>query len=125
MLRSEGMKVERWNMLHPESNSKLSYVEECLNGATGPIIAASDYMKIYADQIRPYVKSHYTVLGTDGFGRSDTRQKLREFFEINANYIAVAAINSLVSDGLADSALVISAIEKYNINPDKIDPVES
>lgn len=122
-LRSEGMQVERWNMLHPNSKEKSSYVEKCLNETIGPIVAASDYMKIYADQIRPYVKSNYIVLGTDGFGRSDTRQKLREYFEVNANYIAVAAIKALALDGLVEDALVNSAIEKYNISIEKSDPV--
>ena len=124
-LRREGMEIERWNMLHPESKPKISYVEKCLNDVSGPIVAASDYMKIYADQIRPYVKPKYVVLGTDGFGRSDTRQQLRKYFEIDACYIAMAAIHALVEDGSLDKSVVNTAIKKYNIDPEKPDPVVS
>ena len=124
-LRREGMEIERWNMLHPESEPKISYVEKCLNDVSGPIVAASDYMKIYADQIRPYVKPKYVVLGTDGFGRSDTRQQLRKYFEIDACYIAMAAIHALVEDGSLDKSVVNTAIKKYNIDPEKPDPVVS
>ena len=124
-LRREGMEVERWNMLHPDSPPKISYVEKCLNDVNGPIVAASDYMKIYADQIRPYIKSRYIVLGTDGFGRSDTRQQLRKHFEINARYIAVAAIHALVADEALDKTVAHAAIAKYNIDPEKPDPVIS
>ena len=124
-LRREGMEIERWNMLHPESEPKISYVEKCLNDVSGPIVAASDYMKIYADQIRPYVKPKYVVLGTDGFGRSDTRQQLRKYFEIDACYIAMAAIHALVEDGSLDKSVVNTAIKKYNIDPNKPDPVVS
>ena len=124
-LRREGMEIERWNMLHPESKPKISYVEKCLNDVSGPIVAASDYMKIYADQIRPYVKQKYVVLGTDGFGRSDTRQQLRKYFEIDACYIAMAAIHALVEDGSLDKSVVNTAIKKYNIDPNKPDPVVS
>ncbi|HBA35066.1 MAG TPA: hypothetical protein DCZ12_13120, partial [Gammaproteobacteria bacterium] len=77
----------RWNMLHPNRKSRVSYVEQCLDGREGPAVAATDYMRNYADQIRAYVKRPYCVLGTDGFGRSDTREKLREFFEVNRYYI--------------------------------------
>ena len=124
-LRRDGMEVQRWNMLHPEEPSKISYVEKCLSDAQGPVIAASDYMKIYADQIRPYVKSSYVVLGTDGFGRSDTRQQLRSFFEVDSRHIALAAIYALAEEGTVDKSLVKAVIEKYNINPSKPDPVLS
>ena len=122
-LRRDGMEVQRWNMLHPEEPSKISYVEKCLSDAQGPVIAASDYMKIYADQIRPYVKSSYVVLGTDGFGRSDTRQQLRSFFEVDSRHIALAAIHALAEEGTVDKSLVKAVIKKYNINPSKPDPV--
>ncbi len=125
LLRSDGMQVERWNMLHPDETKKVSYVEQCLADKKGPIIAASDYMKIYADQIRPYIKDTFTVLGTDGFGRSDTRKKLRYHFEVNAQYIAIAAIHSLVEDGQLQSSVLKSAFEKYEIDADKPDPVLS
>ncbi len=124
-LRRDGMEVERWNMLHPDVEHKNSYVEQCLNNVSGPIIAASDYMKIYAEQIRPYVNSRYVVLGTDGFGRSDTRMQLREFFEINARYIAMAAVHAFAEDGDVEKSLVNDAINKYNIDPEKPDPVIS
>ncbi|MEJ2114714.1 MAG: pyruvate dehydrogenase (acetyl-transferring), homodimeric type [Gammaproteobacteria bacterium] len=124
-LRRDGMEVQRWNMLHPNETKKVSYVEKCLDDKIGPVIAASDYMKIYADQIRPYIKANYVVLGTDGFGRSDTRKQLRYHFEVNANYIAIAAIHSLVEQGKIDSSVLNSAMQKYGIDPEKADPVVS
>jgi len=122
-LRRNGMEMQRWNMLHPDDKQKVPYVEKCLNDKKGPVIAASDYMKIYADQIRPYVKANYVVLGTDGFGRSDTRQKLRYHFEVNAHYIVIAAIHSLVELGELDKSVLNSAMQKYGIDPEKTDPV--
>jgi pyruvate dehydrogenase E1 component len=122
-LRREGMDVERWNMLHPESPRRESYVEQCLAGRGGPVIASTDYMKAYADQIRPYVPSRYKVLGTDGFGRSDTRNKLRYFFEVNRFFVVVAALKALADEGSIDAKLVGKAIKLYNINPDKPNPV--
>ena len=124
-LRREGMEVQRWNLLHPESPPKISYVEQCLQDSQGPVIAASDYIKIYADQIRPYVKSRYIVLGTDGFGRSDTRQQLRSFFEVDSRYIALAAMHALVAEGTIDTSVANTAIKKYDIDPEKPDPVHS
>lgn len=124
-LRRDGMEVQRWNMLHSNEKQKISYVEKCLNDKKGPVIAASDYMKIYADQIRPYVKAKYVVLGTDGFGRSDTRKQLRHHFEVNSHYIAIAAIYSLVEKGELDKSVLNSAMQKYGIDPDKADPVVS
>ncbi len=124
-LRREGMEVQRWNMLHPESTPRISYVEQCLHDSQGPVVAASDYIKIYADQIRPYVKSRYIVLGTDGFGRSDTRQQLRSFFEVDSRHIVLAALHALATEGTIDTSLVNTAIKKYNIDPDKLDPVHS
>ena len=124
-LRRDGMEVQRWNMLHPNKTKKVSYVEKCLDDKKGPVIAASDYMKIYADQIRPYVKANYVVLGTDGFGRSDTRKQLRYHFEVNAQYIAIAAIHSLVELGELNSSVLNSAMQKYGIDPEKADPVVS
>ena len=85
-------------MLHPQEKPRLSYVEECLNGSIGPVIAATDYMKVYADQIREFVSGHYSVLGTDGFGRSDTRERLRKFFEVDRYYITVAALSALAQE---------------------------
>ncbi len=124
-LRRDGMQVQRWNMLHPQSARKIPYVEQCLHASPGPVIAASDYMKIHADQIRPYVKSKYIVLGTDGFGRSDTRQRLRSFFEVDARHIVLAAIHALVAEGTIDKSLISAALKKYDIDPEKPDPALS
>ena len=122
-LRREGLSVHRWNMLHPQEKSRLSYVEECLNGVSGPVIAATDYIKAYADQIREFVPGLYSVLGTDGFGRSDTRERLRKFFEIDRYYITVAALSALAQENVIDAAQVTKAIELYGIDPSKPDPV--
>ena len=122
-LRREGLSVHRWNMLHPEDEPGLSYVEECLDGVDGPVIAATDYMKAYADQIREFVPGQYSVLGTDGFGRSDTRARLRKFFEVDRYYITVAALSALAHEKVIDAAQVTKAIELYGIDPDKPDPV--
>jgi pyruvate dehydrogenase E1 component len=121
-LRREGVAADRWNMLHPEAPRRPSYVETCLKERKGPVIAATDYIKNYADQIRAYVPRRYTVLGTDGFGRSDTRAKLRKFFEVNRYYIAVAALKSLADDGVLPAQRVAEAIRKYNIDPEKPNP---
>ena len=121
-LRREGLSVHRWNMLHPEEAPIQSYVEECLVGSKGPVIAATDYMKSYADQVREFIPRTYTVLGTDGFGRSDTRARLRNFFEVDRYFIAVAALSSLVLDNIIEASQVKKAMTKYSIDPDKSDP---
>ena len=121
-LRREGLSVQRWNMLHPEEKQREPYVSQCLDRATGPVVAASDYVKIYADQIRPFIHKHYVVLGTDGFGRSDTREKLRAFFEVDRRNVAVAALKALADEGTIPSGKVAEAISKYGLNPDKPDP---
>jgi pyruvate dehydrogenase E1 component len=121
-LRREGLDCERWNMLHPEAKARASYVEQCLSGRSGPVIAATDYMRSFADQIRGFLPQHYKVLGTDGFGRSDTRKKLRRFFEVDRNYIAVAALKALADEGTISAGEVSKAIKLYNINPDKPNP---
>ncbi|BCA95691.1 pyruvate dehydrogenase E1 component [Legionella antarctica] len=122
-LRRDGLAVERYNALHPDKKSKESYVSSLLKDRQGPVIAATDYMRIYADQIRPYVPKRYTTLGTDGYGRSDTRERLRHFFEVDAKFIVLAALNALVAEGTIDKSKVVDAIKRYNINPDKLDPV--
>jgi pyruvate dehydrogenase E1 component len=91
--------------------------------AEGPIVAATDYMRIYADQIRPYLPRRYTVLGTDGFGRSDMRSQLRKFFEVNRWYVVIAALKALADEGALDAGLVPEALERYRIDPDKPNPV--
>jgi pyruvate dehydrogenase E1 component len=122
-LRREGVDCERWNMLHPEAARRASYVEQCLAQRSGPVVAATDYIKAYADQIRPYIPARYKVLGTDGFGRSDTRKKLRHFFEVDRYYVAVAALKALADEGAISAKEVSKAIKLYKINPDKPNPV--
>ena len=121
-LRREGLSVQRWNMLHPEKKAKVSYVESLLKDPDIPSVAATDYMKTYADQIREFVPGHYIVLGTDGFGRSDTRAQLRKFFEVNRYYVAVAALKALADEGKIPAKKVSEAIKKYNIDPEKPEP---
>jgi pyruvate dehydrogenase E1 component len=121
-LRREGLAVERWNLLHPTETPRKSYVETVLADAPGPVIAATDYMKSFADQIRQFVPGRYRVLGTDGFGRSDYRVKLRHFFEVNRHFVAVAALSSLAEEGTVSASVVADAIAKYGIDPDKPDP---
>jgi pyruvate dehydrogenase E1 component len=124
-LRREGLAVERWNMLHPESKPRISYVEKMLKDRPGPVVAASDYMKTFADQIRPFIPRErvYHVLGTDGFGRSDSRAKLRHFFEVNRYFVALAALKALADQGEGKAKAVAEAIKKYGIDPEKPDPV--
>jgi len=122
-LRREALDVVRWNMLHPTEPAKASHVENCLQGREGPVVAATDYMKIYADQIREFIPGHYRVLGTDGFGRSDTREKLRHFFEVDRFYITVAALKALSEEGKIPSEQVVQAMQKYGIDPEKPNPV--
>jgi pyruvate dehydrogenase E1 component len=118
-LRREGLEVDRWNLLHPEEKQRKSYVEQCLEGRMGPAIAATDYMKAFADQIRPFVKRNYRVLGTDGFGRSDFRKQLRKFFEVDRYYVSVAALKALAEEGTVPASTVAQAIKKYGIDPNK------
>lgn len=122
-LRREGFDAERWNRLHPESEQRVSYVEQCLKGRAGPAIAATDYVRAFADQIRAFVPMHYTVLGTDGFGRSDTRENLRRFFEVDRYYIAHAAIAALAAEGKMSGKDVARAIKMYNIDAEKANPI--
>ncbi|QYZ65614.1 MAG: pyruvate dehydrogenase [Gammaproteobacteria bacterium (ex Lamellibrachia satsuma)] len=121
-LRRDGLDVERWNMLHPDETPRNGYVEGLLADAKGPVVAATDYLRSYADQIRPFVKASYSVLGTDGFGRSDMRSQLRKFFEVNRYYIVVAALKMLADDGEIDLSNVSKAIKKYKIDPEKPNP---
>ncbi len=122
-LRRDGLAVQRANMLAPEKKAQISYVEKCLQAQDGPVIAATDYIRTYADQIRPFVSGSYTVLGTDGFGRSDTREQLRRFFEVDRYYIVVAALHTLAKDGAIPTSKVTEAMKKYNIDPKKPNPV--
>ncbi len=121
-LAREGRAVARANMLHPGSKARRPYVEECLGGTQGPVIAATDYVRAFAEQIRAYVPRRYAVLGTDGFGRSDTREKLRRFFEVDRQYVTVAALKALADDGAIPVDKVSQALEKYGIDRAKPDP---
>jgi pyruvate dehydrogenase E1 component len=125
-LGREGMATERWNMLHPTEERRQSFVATQLAGRPdGPAVAATDYIRAFAEQIRPYVTRRYRVLGTDGFGRSDYRRKLREHFEVNRHYITVAALTELAAEGAVPASTVGEAISKYGINPDKPDPARA
>ena len=124
-LKRDGDEVSRWNMLHPDKKPKMSHVEKCLLDTDGPVVAATDYVKLFADQIRAYVPRSYSVLGTDGFGRSDSRQALRKHFEVDRYFIVVAALNALVEDGRVSSKTVKAAIKKYGIDPNKNNPLMS
>jgi len=122
-LRRDGMDSERWNLLHPDQPRRVSYVERQLGGTQGPIIAASDYMRSVAEQIRPYVQRSFNVLGTDGFGRSDRRSELRRFFEVDRNYITLAALKALADEGEIPVKTVTEAIVKLGIDPKKPNPL--
>jgi len=123
-LRREGLAAERWNLLHPEDKPRAPYVSQCLEKRAGPVVAASDYVKTFADQIRPFVPRDrlYRVLGTDGFGRSDSRAKLREFFEVNRQFVAIAALKALADSGEGKAKTVADAMRKYGVDPTKPDP---
>jgi pyruvate dehydrogenase E1 component len=121
-LRDDALEIERWNRLHPGAAPRMPYVTSQLAGASGPIVAVTDYMKAVADQISRFVTSPFSSLGTDGFGRSDTRESLRRFFEIDAEHIVVAVLSELAAIGLATADEVASAIARYGIDPEAIDP---
>jgi pyruvate dehydrogenase E1 component len=124
-LRRDGIDAERWSLLHPNDKPRKPYVTQALEKSAGPIVATTDYMRLFADQIRAYVPRgrDYRVLGTDGFGRSDTRAKLREFFEVDRRYVAVAALRALADEGTVPAAKVADAIKKYGIDANKPNPV--
>ena len=122
-LNRDGVATARWNMLHQDEPPRTSYVENCLAETRGPVIAATDYMKNYGNQIREFVGRHYTVLGTDGFGRSDTRERLRYFFEVDRHFITVAALNALAQENMVDMSIVKKAMTRFGIDPEKPDPI--
>jgi len=121
-LRRDGMSAERFNLLHPTAPRRKSYIESALEGHAGPVIAATDYMRSYAEQVRRHIPRRYEVLGTDGFGRSDYRAKLRQFFEVNRYYVAVAALKALADDGALANDVVAKAIAKYGLDTERPDP---
>jgi pyruvate dehydrogenase E1 component len=124
-LRREGLDVDRWNRLHPNEEPKRSYVETMLADRPGPVIASTDYIKAFADQIRPFIDRRYAVLGTDGFGRSDYRKALRRFFEVDRYFVALTALHALAQDGLVPKDRVAEAITKYDIDPEKPNPMHT
>ncbi|MDX9737549.1 MAG: pyruvate dehydrogenase (acetyl-transferring), homodimeric type [Azonexus sp.] len=122
-LARDGQDAARWNLLHPLDEPRLSHVEQKLGGTTGPVIAATDYVKLFAEQIRPFVKRTYVTLGTDGFGRSDTREALRHHFEVDRHWVTLAALKALADDGQIDRDKVAAALLKYNLDPAKPNPL--
>lgn len=125
LLARDGQDAERWNMLHPTDTPRVPYIAECLKDTAGPIVVSTDYMRTYAEQVRAFIPKDrsYKVLGTDGFGRSDSRAKLREFFEVNRYFVTIAALKTLADEGAISASVVAQAIEKYGINPNKPNPV--
>jgi pyruvate dehydrogenase E1 component len=121
-LRRGGAAAQRWNMLHPAEQPRPSYVASCLAGRAGPVVAATDYIRAFADQIRPFVPRRYQVLGTDGYGRSDYRRNLRRFFEVDRHYVALAALASLAAEGTVPAGAAADAIARYGIDPEKPEP---
>ena len=123
-LHKEAEDVRRWNILHPDSKPKKSFLEEMISPENGPVIALSDYVKLVAEQISSYIDCPFVALGTDGFGRSETRKELRNFFEVNRYYIVMAAMESLKKLGLVKKSNVIKVIATYNLDPEKPNPVK-
>ena len=121
-LRRQGMEIDRWNRLHPDQAPRSTWVEKCLGETSGPVVAATDYMRTVGDMIRNWVPRRYTVLGTDGFGRSDTRVALRRFFEVDRHHVVVAALKSLADEGTIERAVVKQAIMKYGIDTEAGNP---
>jgi len=124
-LYTDGIEVERWNRLHPDETPRVPYVTQCLEGEQGVLVAASDYLKVLPSMISKWAPRRLATLGTDGFGRSECRESLREFFEVDSRFIVVAALHELAQDGLVGEATVQNAIKELNINPDKPNPVTS
>ncbi len=122
-LRRDGLAQSRHNQMHPEETPKECYVKQLLAKQKGPVIAATDYIRLYADQIRPFIDAPFVSLGTDGYGRSDTRERLRHFFEVDAKFIVIASLNALADSGALPKSTVTEAIKRYGIDSNKLDPV--
>ena len=117
------MAAERWSRLHATEDPRESYVEQCLTGRDGPVVASTDYVRTFAEQIRPFVRGRrFEVLGADGFGRSDYRVKLRRFFEVDRHYVVVAALKALADDGTIKASVVAEAIAKYGLDTERAAP---
>ncbi|WP_022965946.1 pyruvate dehydrogenase (acetyl-transferring), homodimeric type [Denitrificimonas caeni] len=124
-LRRDCLDAERWNRLHPRETARLSHIENCLQDRRGPVVASTDYMKLYADQVRQWVpQEQYKVLGTDGFGRSDSRKKLRHFFEVDRHWVVLAALEGLVAQGQMDAQVILDAMDKFGIDANKPNPLD-
>ena len=123
-LRKEALEIERYNLLHPDSKPKKAFVEKCLSATEGPVVAASDYIRLYADQIRPFISKGFYSFGTDGYGRSDTRKNLRKFFEIDKEHIVAYSLSVLAKEQLIPSKYAKDAIKKYNIDIEKPIPTK-
>ena len=123
LLREDGLAALRWNRLHPGEAPRIPYVTAALEGAEGPVVAASDWVKAVPDLIARFVPGHYDVLGTDGFGRSDTRENLRRHFEIDAEHIVVATLSALAASGDLKPERVGEAIERYGLDANRPDPL--
>ena len=124
-LARDGQHVERWNRFHPDDKPKTAYITQCLQKQQGPVVSSTDYMKLYSEQVRAFVPGTYVTLGTDGFGRSDTREKLRGFFEVDRFHVVVAALTALARDGEVKEDTVLEAMRKYGIDRNKPNPVQS
>ena len=123
-LRKEALEIERYNLLHPDKQPKKSYLEECLSSMEGPIVAASDYIRLNSDQIRPFIRKSFYSFGTDGYGRSDTRKNLRKFFEVDKEHLVTYSLSVLAQEQLIPSKYAKEAIKKFNINPEKPIPTK-
>jgi pyruvate dehydrogenase E1 component len=122
-LARDGQDVNRYNMMHPESEAKIPYITQQLADAKGPVVAATDYMKMHFEQLRDFIPASLTVLGTDGFGRSDSREQLRRFFEVNRYYVVVAALKALADEGKIKTNVVSKAIKDFGLDADKVNPM--
>jgi pyruvate dehydrogenase E1 component len=122
-LTRDGQDVARWNMLHPESEQKQAYISSVITKENGPAIAATDYIKNYSEQVRAYIDTEYRCLGTDGFGRSDSRANLRTHFEVNAAYVVVASLFELANRGDVERSVVTGAIKRFDIDTEKLNPL--
>ena len=122
-LARDGQLTARWNMLNPDTAQKVPYITQCLGNSDSPVISSTDYIRLYAEQVRAYIDAPFTVLGTDGFGRSDTREQLRQFFEVDRNYVVIAALDSLAKQGKLDAQVSLDAMRKFNIDRNCIAPM--
>ena len=123
-LRKEALEIERYNLLNPDKKPKKTHIEKCLSSTEGPVVAASDYMRLNSDQIRPFTSKSFYSFGTDGYGRSDTRKNLRKFFEVDKEHIVAYSLSVLSKEQLISSKYAIDAMKKYKINPEKPIPTK-